>query len=148
MAWNLTEGFQDAVLDTTSYKGALAAGFIEIYTGSRPGSVEDSPTGTLLCTITDGGLPVVPGTATNGLNMELTGHALGIAAGETWTGTAVAGGTAGYARYYENAASPTVWKDGAVTTTTGGDCVMEGGRTIVAGMPVTITEVNVTAKGV
>jgi hypothetical protein len=147
MAWNYTEGFKKAILDSASYKSLFANGFIEIYSGGRPSNVEDSPAGTLLCIITNKGLPVVPGDPANGLNLELSGSSLGIAAGEEWYGTAVASGTAGYARYIENAANPSVWKDGVVTTTTGGDIVMTGGRSVVTGQPVTINEVNITAAG-
>lgn len=148
MSWNLSEDFQESLLNVASYKTTIAAGFIKIYTSPMPTTADDAATGTLLATITDGGLTVTPGTATNGLNVELTGQTLGIASGEDWFGTAVATGTAYWGRWFANAAGTAVLKDGLVSTTAGGDIVMEGGRNVVSGAPVSITSVAITASGV
>lgn len=62
-------------------------GTLEIRTGTQPASANDAATGTLLCTIT---LPADAFAAAAAGVASKTG---------TWSGTAVADGTAGYARF-------------------------------------------------
>lgn len=63
-----------------------AGSTVSIYTGTQPASAQNVASGTLLCTIT---LPATPwAAAVDGV----------IAKQGTWTGTAVATGTAGWAR--------------------------------------------------
>jgi hypothetical protein len=67
------------------------SGTLEIRTGTQPASANDAASGTLLCTIT---LPADAfGTATGGV----------VGKNGTWSGTAVADGTAGYARFISSA---------------------------------------------
>lgn len=67
-------------------------GVIKIYTGSQPTSADDAPTGTLLVTIYSDGVSagLSFGDASSGVLNKNTA--------ETWTGTAVATGTAGWFR--------------------------------------------------
>ena len=67
-------------------------GFIKIYSGSQPTNADDAPTGTLLCTIYSDG---------SAAGLEFDDSASGTISKkstETWTGTAVATGTAGWFR--------------------------------------------------
>ncbi|KJU83825.1 hypothetical protein MBAV_003985 [Candidatus Magnetobacterium bavaricum] len=67
-------------------------GFIKIYTGSQPTTSNDAPTGTLLCTIYSDG-------SAAGLTFgDSSAGVLAKTVGETWSGTAVATGTAGWFR--------------------------------------------------
>jgi hypothetical protein len=67
------------------------SGTLQIRTGSQPASANDAATGTLLVTIT------LPASAFG----SPTGGVIGKAG--TWSGTAVADGTAGYARFVSSA---------------------------------------------
>ena len=60
---------------------------VEIRTGTQPASAQDAASGTLLCTIT---LPATPWSAPSTGVINKAG---------TWSGTAGATGTAGYARF-------------------------------------------------
>lgn len=67
------------------------SGTLQIRTGAQPASANDAASGTLLCTIT---LPADAfGAPTGGVIGKLG----------TWSGTAVADGTAGYARFISSA---------------------------------------------
>lgn len=72
------------ILDTVA--GELASGVLEIRTGTAPASANDAATGTLLVSIS---IPVDPFAAASAEAMTKVG---------TWTGTAAATGTAGWAR--------------------------------------------------
>jgi hypothetical protein len=90
MALKFGTTLRNARLDTiTSHIGASAK--LRVYTGTAPNGADDAPTGTLLATLT---LPTTWMGAASGGSKALAG---------TWTGTAVAAGTAGYFRFYNNA---------------------------------------------
>lgn len=101
---------------------AFANGVLAIYSGSQPASADAAETGTLLCLITNNGQPFTAGNAANGLNFdEPSGGRMDIASGETWSGTALESGVAGWFRFYDNAyvtgASTTARRfDGAIST--------------------------------
>lgn len=88
----LSTGLRNKLLDTGSLKSILAGGSIKIYSGAEPATADAAVTGTLLCTITNGG---------SGINLAVSA-ASGIIqklASETWSGTNAATGTAGYYRH-------------------------------------------------
>ncbi len=94
MAIKASTGLRNSVLVTGSLKAALANGFIKIYSGSPPADADAAVTGTLLCTIGNGG-------GGTGLNLAASAAA-GVVqkdAGESWQGANVATGTAGYYRH-------------------------------------------------
>lgn len=102
-----------AVAQGGSLKDVLKDGKILIYSGSQPSSPDDAVAGTLLIEITESGGAFVAGAFDNGLEFEndpLSGE-LEKASGETWKGTAVASGTAGWFRFVGNAAD-----GGAIST--------------------------------
>ena len=76
---------------------------IEIRSGSQPADADAAEIGTLLCTISVDGGTFTPGSPTNGLEFRkvLDGYFYKNI-DETWQGTAVATGIAGWFRYYDN----------------------------------------------
>lgn len=78
-------------------------GIIEIRSGSQPASANDAESGTLLVTITDNGSAHDSATGENGLEMDDAAD-LGVVekkAAQTWKGTAVNSGTAGWFRFFD-----------------------------------------------
>ncbi|MBF0591203.1 MAG: hypothetical protein HQL02_03860 [Nitrospirae bacterium] len=76
-----------ASLQEVFYKG-----FIKIYTGSQPTTADNAPTGTLLCTVYSDGTSA-------GLSFgDASAGVMAKTVAETWSGTAVATGTAGWFR--------------------------------------------------
>lgn len=90
---------------------------IDVYTGAQPASADDAATGTRLYTLT------VDGDGTTGLSWEQSsGGVIAKESEESWRGTAVASGTAGWFRVYEQIDDPSAastlnarW-DGAIAT--------------------------------
>src|SRR5574343_173140 len=86
MTARLSTGLVNDMLDSSSLKAALEGGganfLIKFYTGSRPASADDAPSGTLLVTVSN----------------NATGNVLAKNGGETWKGTCVADGVIGWAR--------------------------------------------------
>jgi hypothetical protein len=116
---------------------------INIYTGSQPTTANDAATGTLLVTITKGG------DGSTGLDWNLA--SAGVAskpAGDTWAGTAVASGTAGWFRCYEEGDDPSASSttaarfDGSVATS-GGQINMTS-TTIASGAVQTVSSLTYT----
>jgi hypothetical protein len=106
-------GFDTVVCDCVDagFQAIFKDGFINVYSGTQPTSADDAPSGTLLCTFYSDG-------AATGL--EFDDAAAGViskAAAETWSGTAVASGTAGWFRLYQAG-------DGGASSTT--DCRLDG----------------------
>jgi len=84
------------MLGTNDLKTILSAGFIEIRTGAQPASSNSAATGTLLCRIYS-----VEGTST-GISFDApVDNVLSKAAAETWSGTGLTTGTAGWFRFYQ-----------------------------------------------
>lgn len=103
MAWRLSTGLRNALLDTNSLAGILADGQIRIFTGSQPSSADEGETGTHLCTITLSSGSMTSGEADNGLELGTAADGtIGKADGEVWSGENIAGGTAGWFRWYPN----------------------------------------------
>jgi len=102
MAFALSTGLRNAMLDTNSFQDTLANGVLYVYTGTQPGP-DASATGTLLLKITVASGAFSHGTATNGLNFgAASGGVISKSGSEVWSGVAVATGTAGWFRYCAN----------------------------------------------
>ena len=100
MALRLSTGVRQALLGTAAFQTEFALSFINIYTGTQPSSADDAATGTLLATIYSDGAAV-------GLSFDApVAGAISKAAAQTWSGTAVADGTAGWFRLYEATDTP------------------------------------------
>lgn len=116
---------------------------INIYTGSQPTTANDAATGTLLVTITRGG------DGSTGLSWDPANA--GVAAkpsGDTWAGTAIASGTAGWFRCYEDGDDPSASStaaarfDGGVGTS--GQQINMTSTTIAAGAVQTVSSFTYT----
>ncbi len=101
--------------EAASLQEIFHKGFIKLYSGSQPATANDAPTGTLLCTVYSDG-------SAAGLSFgDASSGVLAKTVGETWSGTAVGTGTAGWFRLVapsDTAASSTTEErlDGAVAT--------------------------------
>jgi hypothetical protein len=119
----------DAVVDLLD--GGSGAGTIKVYTGTQPSTPNDAATGTLLVTVN--------------LADPATGAASsGVAtlAGTPLSGSGVATGTAGWARFADSAAAAVF--DGVVTATGGGGQIELSTTSISTGVTVQITSGTVT----
>ncbi len=97
MTFHVSTGLRNKMLDTGSLKSRLAAGFIDIYSGTEPISADAALSGnTKLCRIYSN-WP----TNTVGLTFDTSASAGVIAknTGETWKGTNLATGTATFYRF-------------------------------------------------
>jgi hypothetical protein len=86
--------FDTVVLDCVDngFQGIFKDCFIDVYSGVQPTSADDAPSGTLLCTFYSDGAA---------LGLEFDDAVAGVISKkstETWSGTAVATGTAGWFR--------------------------------------------------
>jgi hypothetical protein len=118
--------------------GGAGAGRLRIYTGSQPAGPGTAPSGTLLVEITLND-PAF-GAASTGVATLDVDPAL--------SGTGVAAGTAGWARYLtstEAAATGLGIVDGSVTATGGGGDVTVATTTISVGLTVPVTSATITA---
>ncbi|MBO7670859.1 MAG: hypothetical protein J6S60_09755 [Oscillospiraceae bacterium] len=135
----------------TTFAEDFQNGVLAIYSGTQPASADDSETGELLCLITKDGGGFTAGSPDNGLNFTRTEQAgtVSKAEGEEWMGTAVANGTAGWFRFYDNnyttGASETAKRfDGSIGTSTDAEmqitnpALTKGGKIVIEAFPVTL----------
>lgn len=120
MALKLSTGLVNQILGLAAGSPAgkglgelFELGVLKIYGSPRPADADSTETGTLLCTITDASGTYTPADGTNGLSFD--DPASGVLSKEptqTWSGVAVASGTAVWYRFYPVGTSVT----GATTT--------------------------------
>jgi hypothetical protein len=116
-------------------------GFVKIYTGTQPASADEAPSGTLLVTIYSDG-------SSAGLEFDdATSGTLTKKATETWSGTAVQTGTAGWFRLQapgdgEGASITDERMDGAIATS--GAQLNMSSTSIVQGAVQTINSFSIT----
>ncbi len=137
MAIRLSTGLINATMATSSFKSALegASGFlIDIYSGTQPANPDTAASGTLLVTVSLGGT----GAGMHFEDAAVAGVLLKDAA-ETWSGEAVATGTAGWWRLRRTSdtgtgASTTASRmDGSIGTS--GADMNQGTLTVTTGAP-------------
>lgn len=137
MAIRLSTGLINATMATSSFKSALegASGFlIDIYSGTQPANPDTAASGTLLVTVSLGGT----GSGMHFEDAAVAGVLLKDAA-ETWSGEAVATGTAGWWRLRRTSdtgtgASTTASRmDGSIGTS--GADMNQGTLTVTTGAP-------------
>ena len=128
-------------------------GILDLYDGAIPTDADAAESGNHLARLTLNGDSFSPGAMANGMNLALYGDLLKRAidpntgAAEKIQGDGIADGTASWGRYYANdvttgASITAVRMDGIVSTTNGNPIVMAGGRTIVTGGPVAVTDIE------
>jgi hypothetical protein len=135
-----------------SLRDIFKRGVLRIYTGTQPTTADLAATGTLLLTITSASGAFVGGAVANGLEFGVAASgAVSKLSTQTWSGVAVATGTAGWFRLYGNAAdeastpaiSTTLPRlDGAIATS-GGQLNLSS-TTITTGATTTIDTFTVT----
>lgn len=118
----------NAVVDLVD--AGSGAGYVEIRTGSAPASPQAAATGTLLATVTLND-PAYGDAATGVCMLDVTPEP---------SGTAVASGTAGWARFYDSAANAVF--DGACSTS--GALVNLATTSVNSGQAVTVTSGSYT----
>jgi len=106
MAERLSTGLRNELMKAggKSFADCLANGIIRIYTGTQPTTADDAEGSvTLLNEITLASGAFVSESPTNGINLDVaTAGAVAKSTSETWSGVAVATGTAGWFRFYAN----------------------------------------------
>ena len=113
-------------------------GRLDIYTGSQPTTADDAETGTKLVSITDAGGSFTPGQEANGLRMgDVSSFALSREGSQVWSGVAVATGTAGWFRFYDNAATT-----GSSTT-----AIRFDGSIATSGAQLNMSNTSITTSG-
>lgn len=96
-------GLRNGILNATGIKEAMADGVLRIYSGAQPASADNAVSGTLLLEVTVDGGAFSHGSATNGLEFDApAAGVLSKAAAETWRGTGLADGVAGWFRFCAN----------------------------------------------
>jgi len=149
-----TEAAGDQVILASARGGSWAdifrQGIIRIFTGTQPSDADAVESGTLLVEISQGSATFVSGVEENGLNFgNAASGVLSKETGETWSGEAVASGTAGWFRFYPNdvdgndgASTTAVRFDGAIATSRAQ--INMTNTSITSGGTTTIDSVNIT----
>ncbi len=102
MALRLSTGLRQELLGTADFRSAFAVSFINIYSGAQPASPDDDiGTSVLLATIYSDGAAV-------GISFDApVAGVVSKAVAETWSGTALATGSAAWFRLHDSTdASP------------------------------------------
>lgn len=132
-----------------SLRDVFKRGVLKIYTGTQPTTADLAATGTLLITISVGSGTFISGAVTNGLEFgSASSGSISKSSAQTWSGVAVASGTAGWFRLYANATDagsistslPRI--DGAVATS--GAQLNMSSTTITSGATTTIDTFTIT----
>lgn len=142
MPLRISTGAANKMLGTSSLRTQLVDCFIDIYSGTQPAFPDDVPNGTRLVTLYSNG---------SSAGLEWDAPVAGVmqkAAAETWSGTVLANGTAGWFRIREatdpgTAASTTFTRvDGSIATS-GADMNL-GSLTLTVGAPFQLTSAQLT----
>ncbi len=152
MAERFSTGFRNEVCGPSgsSMADALQYSVMRIYTGTQPTTADAAETGTLLLEVTKGSAASTdPMTSGNGLTFEAA--VAGVApktTAETWSGEAVASGTAGWYRIYDldydlGSSSTAIRVDGSISTAEGADLQMAN-TAITSGGTTTINSASMT----
>ena len=144
MALRLSTGIRQALLDTADFQTEFAVSFINIYTGTQPADADTAASGTLLATI-------YSNNPTDTIGISFDPPVLGTiskAVAETWAGTALATGTAGWYRLFEAGGNPAILSttesriDGNISTS--GANMNMSSTTITVGTVQTVSTFDVT----
>ena len=142
MAIRLSTGLRNALLGSADFRSTFNLSRINIYSGTQPTTADAAATGTLLLTIT------VDGGAT-GLTFDApVDGVISKAAAESWQGTTLANGTAGYFRLYAAGDDPAILSttnervDGSIAVS-GGDMNISS-TSLVASAVQTVSQFDIT----
>lgn len=113
MTIRTSTGLKNAMLGEVGLKASLADGIIRIYSGAQPTTADTAITGTLLLEVTVDGGAFAHGSPTNGLEWDTpTAGTISKPAADTWKGSGITDGVAGWARFCANPLD-----DGTASTT-------------------------------
>lgn len=130
MARQFSESVRNAMVD--SYEATIGSSpKLQVRTGAPPANTAAADTGTLLCEIS---LPSDWLSAGSGGSKSKLG---------TWTGTAVAAGTAGHFRL-KNTAGSTTHDQGTITATGGGGDMTVDNTSVAISQPITANSFSIT----
>ena len=104
MALRLSTGLRQALLGSADFQTEFALSFINIYTGTQPATADTAASGTLLATI-------YSNNPTDTIGVSFDAPVAGVVAkavAQTWAGTALATGTAGWYRLFEAGGNPAI----------------------------------------
>ena len=138
-----------------SFREMFDYSIMHIYSGSAPSTADAAETGTLLLKITKDAGAHTAGTTTNGIRFEaaasISAGIISLLSSETYQGTGLADGTAGYFRLYDNlavtGASTTCVRCQGSVGTSGSDCILSS-TSIVTGATTTVDQVDITLPAV
>jgi hypothetical protein len=100
---NMLLGVMGQIADLAAFNAkTLQNGVLRIYSGTQPATADAAATGTLLLQVTVSSGAFNHGSATNGLDFELSGTSLVKSTAEVWSGIGLATGTAGWFRFCGN----------------------------------------------
>lgn len=143
MAMKLSTGLRNALLGTGSFSSVMANCVIYIYSGTQPSDPDAAASGTLLMMVTVGGGSFSHGTTTNGLNWATPSAGVITKATETWSGTGLVTGTAGWFRCCANGTDSEPSDADTVRKSFDGSCSTSGAQmnmtstTITSGATIT-----------
>jgi hypothetical protein len=137
MAFRLSTLLKDIVLNNlvtnmASTVGTDGTASLNVYSGTQPASADDATAGSLLCSIANIGWAAA------------TGGTSSLAAAAGYSGTAIATGTAGWARFEFLGSAGTYRMDGEVGTASTGTFVINA-VSVSSGGIVTLLTANITA---
>lgn len=147
MALRLSTGLRQALLGTADFDTIFTDCFINIYTGVQPADADQIASGSLLATI-------YSNNPTDTLGLEFDDPVAGViakAVAETWAGTALLSGTAGWFRMWAAGDDPAILStteervDGNIATS-GANMNMTN-TSIVAAAVQTISAFTITMPG-
>jgi len=130
MGLRLSTGLRNALMAEIGFKGAMADGILEIFSGAIPANADTTEgAGTKLLRVTIASGAFTSGVATNGLDFDApAAGVLSKAAAETWSGVGLADGTAAWFRFYSNTvvigASTTTCRFDGTVGTSGADLLL------------------------
>lgn len=133
MGTRLATASRNAAVDAVAllFDAGAGVGTIKIYSGTQPSTPNDTATGTLLATVNLADPST--GSSTNGVRTLLS---------VPLSGTGVATGTAGWARWADSTGAAVM--DGVVTATGGGGQIELSTTSISTGVTVQITSGTIT----
>lgn len=132
-----------------AFRDLFMNGTLHIYSGTRPADADAAESGTKLVEITLSSGSFTPGTDTNGLIFgDATNGKVSIASGATWSGVAIATGTATWFRFYDNnvttgASTTAIRFDGSCGTSGSGADLIMSSTSITSGGTETIDQFDI-----
>lgn len=98
MTLQVSTGFKVAILGPSSFSDIFDFGAIHVYSGQQPATADDAVVGTLIGTVTTGGLPWSPQAHSSGIRLSQSGPYIVKFPWDNWLLQVAATGIASWAR--------------------------------------------------